>query len=248
MRTEFNQEERMTTKMNSRDSQPSDDDKGKKISGQENCRIFLPSNLLARCRLWFSCVCAVLCACVVLGGPLLAATPQRPNFVFILGEGHGWSSTSVRMDDAVAESKSSFVRTPNFEKLAQAGMRFASFYAPSPRCTPSRVTYFTGKSPAQLHTAQHAIGPASAILLGDFKLIRVYETGALELFNIAKDPGERRDLAQQMPDKVKELDQRLTDYLTSVNAQMPTKNPNCDPSKPTAEPKRGKGKGGKKNR
>jgi hypothetical protein len=30
---------------------------------------------------------------------------------------------------------------------------------------------------------------------------------------------------------------------------MPAKNPNYDPSKPTAEPKRGgKGKGGKKNR
>ncbi|MCX6909259.1 MAG: sulfatase-like hydrolase/transferase [Verrucomicrobia bacterium] len=480
-----------------------------------------------------------LSVAALLSAPLLAATPQRPNFVFILGEGHGWSSTSVRMDDSVPESKSSFVRTPNFEKLAQAGMRLANFYAPSPRCTPSRVTFFTGKSPAQLHmtfigegkkdsggsgntrvippsasmelptsepsiakllkhagyatahfgkwhmgranpsehgydendgangnggpdnednphpkqlyamtehgmafmarqvkagkpfylqmshyasrnggdarpesiatvkswggnlsereiaeasadwdldlafgmvlkkldelgianntyvifTTDHgtpgknppfaggkgtvsegglrvpfiirgpgikpgvcshvravgadlvptiaelarvsgplpkgveggsfvsvllgspplrggnvmspatewrateikrpreeyvvhfphydkdAIGPASAILLGDFKLIRVYETGALELFNIAKDPGERRDLAQQMPDKVKELNQRLSDYLTSVNAQMPTKNPNYDPSKPTAEPKRGgKGKGGKKNR
>lgn len=460
----------------------------------------------------------------LLSAPLLAATPQRPNFVFILGEGHGWSSTSVRMDDAVPESKSSFVRTPNFEKLAQTGMRFANFYAPSPRCTPSRATFFTGKSPAQLHmtfvgegkkdsggggntrmlpppsstelptsetsiakllkhagyatahfgkwhvgridpkeygfgasdgptsnggpdnvdnphpkqlfgmtergmafmaqqvkagkpfylqmshyasrnggdarpesvaivkswggnlsereiaeaaadwdldlafgmllkkldelgianntyvifTTDHgtpgknpplaggkgtvsegglrvpfiirgpgikpgvcshvrtvgadlvptiaelarvsgplpkgveggsfasvlanagngtvkrpreefvvhfphydkdAIGPASAILLGDFKLIRVYETGALQLFNNAKDPGERRDLAQQMPDKVKELNQCLTDYLTSVNAQMPTKNPNYDPNKPTSEPKRGgKGKGGKKNR
>ncbi len=52
---------------------------------------------------------------------LYAATPPRPNFVFILGEGHGWSSTSVQMDDAVPESRSAFVRTPNFEKLAQAG-------------------------------------------------------------------------------------------------------------------------------
>ncbi len=53
------------------------------------------------------------------------------------------------------------------------------------------------------HYDKDAIGPASAIYLGDFKLIRVYETGALELFNIAKDPGERRDLAREMPDKVK---------------------------------------------
>ena len=68
------------------------------------------------------------------------AAPAAPNFVVILGEGHGLSSTSVQMDDTVAESKSSYVRTPNFEKLAQDGMRFANFYAASPRCTPSLVT------------------------------------------------------------------------------------------------------------
>ena len=74
-----------------------------------------------------------------------------PNFIVILGEGHGWSSTSVQMDDRVPESKSSTVRTPNLEKLAQAGMRFSNYYAPSPRCTPTRASLFTGKSPAQLH-------------------------------------------------------------------------------------------------
>ena len=89
------------------------------------------------------------------------------------------------------------------------------------------------------HYDKDPIGPASAILLGDFKLIRVYETGALRLFNIAQDPGERRDLAQEMPEKVKELNQRLTDYLSAMNAQMPKLNPNYDPAKPT-ETKRGR--------
>ena len=87
---------------------------------------------------------------VALLAPLLqAAVP--PNFVVILGEGHGWSSTSVQMDDAVPESRSAVVRTPNLEKLAAGGIRFANFYAASPRCTPSRAALLTGKSPAQLH-------------------------------------------------------------------------------------------------
>lgn len=86
----------------------------------------------------------------VVSAPLLAATQEQPNFVFILGEGHGWSSTSVQMDDSVPTSKSAFVRTPNLEKLAAGGTRIANFYAPSPRCTPSRVAFFTGKSPAPL--------------------------------------------------------------------------------------------------
>jgi RNA polymerase sigma factor (sigma-70 family) len=51
----------------------------------------------------------------------------RPNLVFILGEGHGWSSTSVQMDDDVAQSKSTFTRTPNFARLAREGTRFARF-------------------------------------------------------------------------------------------------------------------------
>ena len=35
---------------------------------------------------------------------------------------------------------------------------------------------------------------------------------------------EHNDLAKQMPEKVAELDARLTAYLTAVNAQMPTLN------------------------
>jgi arylsulfatase A-like enzyme len=456
----------------------------------------------------------------LLPAPLAALCSDalaRPNFVLVLGEGHGWSSTSVQIDDAVPGSKSTVVRTPNLEKLAQGGMRFANFYAASPRCTPSRAAIFTGKSPAQLHMTfvnegrrdsggspngrvlppasstelpasettiaellkrggyatahlgkwhvgrvspsqhgfdesdgptnnggpdnvanphpkqlcamtQHGMdfmarqvkegkafylqlphyasrqggdaspealsvvkawggnlsereiaeaaadldldkafgmvlkqldelgiakntyvifttdhgtpgrnpplaggkgtvsegglrvpfvirgpgiqpgacshvraigedlfptiaalareseplpkgveggslvpvltnggrgtvtrpreefvvhfphydkdvaGPASAILLGDFKLIRVYETGALRLYSIAKDPGERDNLAQEMPDKVKELNQQLTDYLLAVNAQMPKPNLNYDATKPTQTKRGGKGK------
>ena len=86
---------------------------------------------------------------ILTSGLPLAAKP--PNFVVVLGEGHGWSSTSVQMDDAVPASKSVTVSTPNLETLAQGGMRFANFYAASPRCTPSRAAIFTGKSPAALH-------------------------------------------------------------------------------------------------
>jgi arylsulfatase A-like enzyme len=446
-------------------------------------------------------ICAIfLAACL----PLAA---KQPNFVVVLGEGHGWSSTSVQMDDAVPASKSADVSTPNLETLAKAGMRLANFYAASPRCTPSRAAIFTGKSPAALHmtfvgegkadnrgaangkvlppdcsielptgettiaeflkangyatahfgkwhvgrtdpsvhgfdesdgptnnggpenvpnphpkqlfgmtergmdfmarqvkagkpfylqmshyafrhaeggrreaaksedpapadpaqaeadldvafgmllkkieelgiadntyvifttdhgspgrnpplaggkgtvfegglrvpfiirgpgvqpgTCSHVraededifptiaalagitqplpvgieggslaavlrnagkgdvkrqreefvvhfphydkdpTGPASAILLGDFKLVRIYETGALRLYNIAQDPGERRDLAAELPEKAKDLNGRLTAYLDSIHAQMPVPNPNYDPAKPSEAPRGG---------
>ncbi|MCB1020078.1 MAG: sulfatase-like hydrolase/transferase, partial [Acidobacteria bacterium] len=91
---------------------------------------------------------ALLLALAAHPGALRAQQP--PNFVFLLGEGQGWNSLSVAMDPDVPGSKSATFRTPNFERLAAAGMRFANFYAPSPRCTPSRATYFTGKTPALL--------------------------------------------------------------------------------------------------
>ncbi len=68
-------------------------------------------------------------------------------------------------------------------------------------------------------------------------------TGRLELFDTAKDPGERHDVAAQMTDKAKDLNQRLTVYLLEVQAQMPRANPNYDASKPTSSRKGGKEKG-----
>ena len=79
------------------------------------------------------------------------AATRRPNFVFILGEGHGWSSTSVDMDGTPPSDARPAGLTPNLEAMAKQGMRFSDFYASCPRCTPSRASFFTGISPAKLH-------------------------------------------------------------------------------------------------
>ena len=74
--------------------------------------------------------------------------------------------------------------------------------------------------------------PHSAIILGNYKLIRFYETGEARLFDLSNDLGETRDLAKQLPDRAAELNRRLEEYLKAVNAQMPAPNPEYDPSKP----------------
>jgi arylsulfatase A len=89
--------------------------------------------------------------------------------------------------------------------------------------------------------------PHSAILLGDLKLMKFYEDNRTLLFDLSKDIGERKDLAAQLPTEAERLRQRLENYLTAINAQLPTFNPQYDPNR-QAEPlrtKRGKGKGGK---
>jgi len=63
----------------------------------------------------------------------------------------------------------------------------------------------------------------SAIRLGEYKLIKnYYNNDELLLFNIEKDPGETNNLAQQMPDKLKELHNKLNDYLKKVKAEQVT--------------------------
>jgi len=66
-------------------------------------------------------------------------------------------------------------------------------------------------------------GPASAIFLGEWKLVRNYDSGAVTLHDIPKDREERHDVAREKPEKVQELLAKLDAYLVAVRAQMPTK-------------------------
>jgi len=60
--------------------------------------------------------------------------------------------------------------------------------------------------------------PQSALRSGDWKLVKTWKTGKLELFNLAKDLGEADDLAARLPEKTQELDRLLTGFLTEVKA------------------------------
>lgn len=64
--------------------------------------------------------------------------------------------------------------------------------------------------------------PGGALRDGDWKLIENYETGALELYNLAADPSEKSNRAADEPDRVKALHAQLTAWRTAVAAKMPT--------------------------
>ena len=99
-------------------------------------------------------------------GGTTGGTSSTPNVIMILGEAQGWTSTSVQMDPAIATSKQAQLKTPGLDRIAAEGMRFSNFYAPSPRCTPSRAAYFTGRSPAALHMTFVGIGDGSTAVTG----------------------------------------------------------------------------------
>ena len=73
--------------------------------------------------------------------------------------------------------------------------------------------------------------PSGSVRFGDYKLIEIFEDGRLELYNLKEDTGEEADLAEKMPRKAKELHRMLLDWRESVDASMPTPNPDFDPAK-----------------
>ena len=67
------------------------------------------------------------------------------------------------------------------------------------------------------HYSCHFHPPVSVIRIGDFKLMRHLNSGELKLFNVATDYAERQDLAQRLPEKVKEMDMILSQYVKEVD-------------------------------
>ena len=63
--------------------------------------------------------------------------------------------------------------------------------------------------------------PYSIIRKGDWKLIKRYEGKTYELFNLREDIGEKNELSDKMPGKVKELDEQLKAWLKHANAKLP---------------------------
>jgi arylsulfatase A len=67
--------------------------------------------------------------------------------------------------------------------------------------------------------------PYSAIRKGDYKLIEFFEDDHLELYNLANDIGEERNLSDSLPEMTQELWNDLQGWREEVNAQYPAKNP-----------------------
>ena len=90
------------------------------------------------------------------------------------------------------------------------------------RCRPARCT---GTFPNYTNQGGR---PAGAIREGDWKLVEQFEDGSVELFNLAQDVGETKNLAASEPARADDLRRKLQAWRASVGARMPTPNPEFD--------------------
>jgi arylsulfatase A len=85
----------------------------------------------------------------ILAGASALAAERPPNFLLILSDDHGWSQVSQTMHPDVPEARSSYLRTPNIDRLGREGLRFSSGYSPAPLCTPTRRSILCGTTAAR---------------------------------------------------------------------------------------------------
>lgn len=74
---------------------------------------------------------------------------KRPNILIAISDDQSFAHTGISGDK--------LVKTPNFDRVAKAGVLFTNCIAGSPGCAPSRSSMLTGRYPWQNeHAGQHA--------------------------------------------------------------------------------------------
>ena len=111
-----------------------------------------------------------------------------PNFIVLFADDMGYSDLACYGNPVI--------RTPHLDRMAAEGMRFTSFYAAAPVCTPSRVGLLTGRYPTRAGQPNNT-GPdttgglrLSEILLPQVLKTRGYRTMAIGKWHLGYKPRE----------------------------------------------------------
>src|SRR5690348_9730823 len=91
-----------------------------------------------------------------------AAASERPNILFLMAD-------QFRAD-ALGVSGNDWIRTPNLDRLAHAGVHFANAYTPQALCTPARASLFTGVYPHTTRLDGNLYKVDNAFQMPEFKL------------------------------------------------------------------------------
>ena len=156
----------------------------------------------------------LLLACSAARWPALGSTAAaaRPNIVVIMADDLGCKDLHCYGNAQID--------TPCLDRLAAEGMRFTDAYAAAPVCSPTRAAVFFHYPNYAFHKKNRL---ASAIRSGNHKLIKRYDDGSIELYNLKEDIGETHNLAARFPELAEQLDQTLEKWLRDVDARLPTR-------------------------
>ncbi len=66
-----------------------------------------------------------------------------------------WFCSDQQRTDSLGCYGSSFMHTPNIDRLSASGVTFKNAYCQAPTCTPSRASFLTGRYPSTVHCEQN---------------------------------------------------------------------------------------------
>ena len=85
---------------------------------------------------------AIIVGCIVMAAYLTGCKQEsatNPNIILCMADDQGWGD--------MAYNGHPVIMTPNFDDMAESGLRFARFYAAAPVCSPTRGSVMTGRHP-----------------------------------------------------------------------------------------------------
>ncbi len=92
--------------------------------------------------------------------------------------------------------------------------------------------------PHYQHSQLEGTPPYGAVRRGNHKLIEFYDDHRTELYHLRDDVDERHNLVVSQPELAKSMQDELHSWLRKIDAQMPTPNPEYDPTRPEHTPKK----------
>ncbi len=150
----------------------------------------------------------LLLVCVL---PVLATAAEKPNIVYVLCDDLGYGDLKCLN----AESK---IATPNFDRVAAAGMIFTDAHSGSAVCTPTRYGMLTGRYAWRTKLQQSVLGGLSPRLIEPGRLTVAsllkqngYHTAAIGKWHLGmnwvKQPGKDvSELSIETPEQVSNVD------------------------------------------
>lgn len=110
---------------------------------------------------------------------LIAATPSKPNIVFLLADDLGGGDLHCYGNP--------YSRTPNIDSLARDGTRFTHYYATGATCCPTRTGLMTSWFPARYSTYPANGGFADRVTITELLKKQGYATGHFGKWHIGPE-------------------------------------------------------------